>query len=45
MTINTQKIVKNDRDVITAFIEAYVAKHHRTVVIDGVRTWEERVAV
>jgi hypothetical protein len=38
-------IVKNDREAVTAFIEAYVAKHHRTVVIDGVRTWEEKVAV
>lgn len=34
----------HDRDAVTAFIEAYVAKHHRTAPIDGVKTYTEKEA-
>ena len=37
-------IVKHDRDATTAFIEAYVAKHHREAQIDGVTSWQEKAA-
>jgi hypothetical protein len=37
-------IVKNDRNATTAFIEAYVAKHHRDTQIDGVTSWQEKEA-
>ena len=37
-------IVKHDRDATTAFIEAYVAKHHRDAQIDGVTSWQEKEA-
>lgn len=32
-------IAKNDRDAVTAFVEEYVRKHHKTAVIDGVNSW------
>jgi hypothetical protein len=38
-------IVANDRDAVTAFIEAYVQRHHKDRQIAGVRVWEDRVAV
>ena len=38
-------IAANDREAVTAFIETYVAKHFQTAKIDGVETWDERVAV
>ena len=38
-------IAANDKDAVTAFIETYVAKHFQTAKIDGVETWDERVAV
>jgi hypothetical protein len=37
-------IAKNDRDAITAFVDAYAAKHHRDKSIDGVKTWTEKEA-
>lgn len=37
-------IAKNDRDAITAFVEAYVDKRHKDAAIDGVSTWTEKVA-
>lgn len=37
-------IAQNDRDAVTAFIEAYAAKHHRDKKIDGVKTWTEKEA-
>ena len=38
-------IAKNDRDAITAFVEADAAKHHRDKAIEGVRSWTEKKAV
>jgi hypothetical protein len=35
-------IAKNDKDTMTRFIEAYVAKKHKTSVIDGVQTWQKK---
>lgn len=37
-------IAKNDKDALTAFIEAYVAKNHKARKIDGVETWTEKEA-
>jgi hypothetical protein len=37
-------IAANDREAITAFIEAYVAKSYRARAIAGVRTWSEKEA-
>jgi len=37
-------IAGNDRDAITAFIEAYVKANHKTKQIDGVRVWQEKEA-
>lgn len=37
-------IARNDRDAVTAFIEEYVRKNHRTSDIAGVRTWTEKEA-
>lgn len=37
-------IAKNDRDAVTAFIEQYVAKNHKTSDIEGVITWAEKEA-
>lgn len=37
-------IASNDRDAITAFIEAYVAKHHKDAPIYGVKRWTEKEA-
>ncbi|EDM70804.1 hypothetical protein RAZWK3B_15443 [Roseobacter sp. AzwK-3b] len=37
-------IVKKDRDAVTAFIEDYVRRHHKTRDIAGVRVWTEKVA-
>ena len=34
-------IATNDREAITAFIEEYVRKNHKTAAIDGVRVWQE----
>lgn len=37
-------IARNDRDAVTAFIEAYVDKNHKDKAIDGVRCWDEKEA-
>ena len=37
-------IAQNDRDAITAFIEAYVQSNHKRADIDGVRQWVDREA-
>lgn len=37
-------IAKNDREAVTAFIEAYVAKNFKERVIAGVRAWTEKEA-
>jgi hypothetical protein len=37
-------IAQNDRDAMTAFIEAYVAKNHKDTDIAGVRRWTEKEA-
>lgn len=37
-------IAQNDREAMTAFIEAYVAKNHRDAEIAGVRRWTEKEA-
>lgn len=37
-------IAQNDRDAMTAFIEAYVAKNHKDTAIAGVRRWTEKEA-
>lgn len=37
-------IAQNDRDAMTAFIEAYVAKNHKDIEIAGVRRWTEKEA-
>ena len=37
-------IAQNDRDALTAFIEAYVSKNHKDTEIDGVRRWAEKGA-
>ena len=37
-------IAKNDRDAVTAFIEAYVGKNHKDKQIEGVKTWTEKEA-
>ena len=37
-------IATNDREAITAFIEEYVRKNHKTAAIDGVRVWQEKEA-
>jgi hypothetical protein len=37
-------IAQNDRDAVTAFIEAYVAKNHKDTEIAGVRRWTEKEA-
>jgi chromosome segregation ATPase len=37
-------IAVNDRDAMTAFIEAYVAKNCKTAQIDGVKVWQDREA-
>ena len=37
-------IAKNDREAVTAFIEAYVAKNFKERAIAGVRVWAEKEA-
>lgn len=37
-------IAQNDRDAITAFIEDYVRRNHKTVQIEGVKVWTEKEA-
>jgi len=37
-------IVRHDREAMVAFIDAYVAKNHKTRPIAGVRVWEEKEA-
>lgn len=37
-------IAHNDRDAMTAFIEAYVAKNHKDTEITGVKRWTEKEA-
>jgi chromosome segregation ATPase len=37
-------IARNDRDAMTAFIEAYVAKNHKGYEIDGVKQWTDKEA-
>lgn len=34
-------IAKNDRDAITAFVEEYVRRNHKTRAINGVKVWED----
>lgn len=38
-------IAQNDREAVTAFIEDYVRRNCANKAIDGVRVWQERVAV
>lgn len=37
-------IARNDADAMTAFINEYVGKNHKTKTIDGVRVWSEKEA-
>jgi hypothetical protein len=37
-------IAANDRDAMTAFIEDYVRRNHKSKQIDGVRVWQEQEA-
>jgi hypothetical protein len=38
-------IAKNDRDAITAFIEGWAQKNHKTADgADGLRVWQEKEA-
>lgn len=37
-------IAKNDREALTDFIEAYVAKNHKDTEINGVRRWTDKEA-
>lgn len=37
-------IAANDREAVTAFINAYAAKHHKDKAIAGVRVWQEKEA-
>lgn len=37
-------IARNDRDAVTAFVDAYVQKNHRAAPIDGVKSWTEKEA-
>lgn len=37
-------IAANDREAITAFIEEYVRRNHKTKSIEGVRVWQEKEA-
>ena len=37
-------IAANDRDAVTAFIDAYVAKNHKDTAMGGVRNWTEKEA-
>ena len=35
-------IAKNARDDVTAFIEEWARKNHKTVAADGLRVWTEK---
>jgi hypothetical protein len=35
-------IAINDKEAMTAFIDEYVRRNHKTTAIDGVRVWEEK---
>jgi predicted phage tail protein len=37
-------IAKNDRDAITAFVEDYARRNHKSIDADGLRVWQEREA-
>ncbi len=37
-------IAKSDRDALTAFIEEYVRRNHKSRTIEGVRVWQEKEA-
>ena len=37
-------IAKNDRDAITAFVDEWARKNHRTVNADGLRVWQDKEA-
>lgn len=37
-------ILQNDRDALTAFMNEYVSKHHRTANIHGVKSWQTKEA-
>ncbi len=37
-------IAQSDRDAITAFIEDYVRRNHKTAQIEGVKVWQEKEA-
>ena len=38
-------IARNDRDAITAFIEEWARKNHKTAAADGLRVWTEKEAL
>ena len=37
-------IARNDRDAITAFIEEWARKNHKTAAADGLRVWQDKEA-
>lgn len=37
-------IASQDRDAVTAFVEEYVRRNHKTAAIDGVKVWTEKEA-
>jgi len=37
-------IATNDRDAITAFIDEYVRRNHKTASIEGVKVWQDKEA-
>ena len=37
-------IAKNDKDAMTAFVEDYVRRNHKTSTITGVRVWQDKEA-
>ena len=37
-------IAKNDKDAMTAFVEDYVCRNHKTSTITGVRVWQDKEA-
>lgn len=37
-------IAQNDRDAVTAFIEEYVRRNHKTTAIDGVKVYQQKEA-
>lgn len=37
-------IAMNDREAITAFVDEYVRRNHKSLIIEGVRQWSEKEA-